>query len=80
MTSPGAVRTFQMTGSSFSLTSWMMPKMPASTLTLRASPPKRRKYAMSSPMIVSPGIMAVEVLPHALGKAPVKYVTRFLTL
>ena len=32
--------------------------------------------AKSSPMIVSPGIIDVDVFPHALGNAPVKYVTR----
>ena len=31
---------------------------------------------MSSPRIVSPGSMAVEVFPQALGNAPLKYVLR----
>ncbi len=50
----------------------MIPNMPDSTLTARAAESTSLRYAMSSPRIVSPGSIAVEVFPHALGNAPAK--------
>ena len=76
MTSPGLFSTSKMTGSSSAFTSVMIPKMPFSTFAARNSPSITRKYARSSPTIFSPGIIAVAVLPQALGKAPARYVLR----
>src|SRR5665648_643619 len=77
--SPGVVSTFQINASSLGFTFCMMPKMPDSTFTARAAESMSRMYAMSSPSIDSPGSIAVEVFPHALGKAPAKYVLRIWT-